>query len=139
MAERYAPAPRVYQADRTPIGRAFAVGLCQMVALIPLGLKPQGMALQAPPAPAPDAVPSPDADPLGAVLSITPRKVVEPVAAGEWTLPPGVHVTPCLYLAHRRPELWEQRGEFRLRDFQPLQALELRLDAARSGTSPAAS
>ena len=30
------------------------------------------------------------------VLSITPRKVVEPFAAGEWTLPPGVHVTPCL-------------------------------------------
>lgn len=35
LAERYAPAPRVYQADRTPVGRAFAVGLCQMVALIP--------------------------------------------------------------------------------------------------------
>jgi cytochrome P450 family 135 len=40
------------------------------------------------------------------VLSITPRKVVDPFALGEWTLPPGVHVTPCLYLAHRRAELW---------------------------------
>jgi undecaprenyl-diphosphatase len=35
LAERYAPTARVYQADRTPIGRAFAVGCCQMVALIP--------------------------------------------------------------------------------------------------------
>jgi undecaprenyl-diphosphatase len=35
LVERYAPPPRVYQADQTPIGRAFAVGLCQTVALIP--------------------------------------------------------------------------------------------------------
>ena len=35
LVERYAPMPRVYQADQTPIGRAFAVGLCQTVALIP--------------------------------------------------------------------------------------------------------
>jgi undecaprenyl-diphosphatase len=35
VVERYAPAPRVYQADQTPVGRAFAVGLCQTVALIP--------------------------------------------------------------------------------------------------------
>ena len=37
------------------------------------------------------------------VLSITPRKVMAPFAVGGWTLPPGVHVTPCPYLAHRRP------------------------------------
>jgi cytochrome P450 len=47
------------------------------------------------------------------VLSITPRKVVEPFAAAGWTLPPGVHVTPCLYLAHRRPELWPEPTAFR--------------------------
>jgi cytochrome P450 len=47
------------------------------------------------------------------VLSITPRKVVEPFAAGGWTLPPGVHVTPCPYLTHRRPELWPRPLEFR--------------------------
>jgi cytochrome P450 len=46
------------------------------------------------------------------VLSITPRKVVEPFEAGGWTLPPGVHVTPCLYLAHRRPELWPDPTAF---------------------------
>ena len=47
------------------------------------------------------------------VLSITPRKVLEPFAVGAWTLPPGVHVTPCLYLAHRRPELWPDPTAFR--------------------------
>jgi cytochrome P450 len=50
---------------------------------------------------------------LRPVLSITPRKVVEPFTTGEWTLPPGVHVTPCLYLAHRRPELWPEPTAFR--------------------------
>ena len=47
------------------------------------------------------------------VLSITPRKVVEPFALDGWTLPPGVHVTPCIYLAHRRPELWPDPTAFR--------------------------
>ncbi len=50
---------------------------------------------------------------LRPVLSITPRKVVEPFPVGEWTLPPGVHVTPCLYLAHRRSELWPDPTAFR--------------------------
>jgi cytochrome P450 family 135 len=47
------------------------------------------------------------------VLSITPRKVIEPFALDGWTLPPGVHVTPCIYLAHRRPELWPEPTAFR--------------------------
>jgi cytochrome P450 family 135 len=47
------------------------------------------------------------------VLTITPRKVVRPFAAGGYELPPGVHVTPCLYLAHRRPELWDDPTAFR--------------------------
>jgi cytochrome P450 family 135 len=46
------------------------------------------------------------------VLSVTPRKVVEPFAVAGWTLPPGVHVTPCLYLAHRRAELWPDPTAF---------------------------
>jgi cytochrome P450 len=50
---------------------------------------------------------------LRPVLSITPRKVVAPFAVGGYTLPPGVHVTPCLYLAHRRPELWPDPTAFR--------------------------
>jgi cytochrome P450 family 135 len=50
---------------------------------------------------------------LRPVLSITPRKVVTPFTVGGYTLPPGVHVTPCLYLAHRRPELWHDPTAFR--------------------------
>jgi len=33
--ERFRPAPVVFQADRTPLGRAFAIGACQALALIP--------------------------------------------------------------------------------------------------------
>ena len=47
------------------------------------------------------------------VLSITPRKVLEPFEAGGWRLPPGVHVTPCVYLTHRRPDLWQEPAAFR--------------------------
>jgi cytochrome P450 len=47
------------------------------------------------------------------VLAITPRKVVEPYELGGWTLPPGAHVTPCIYLAHRRPDVWEDPTAFR--------------------------
>jgi cytochrome P450 len=46
------------------------------------------------------------------VLSITPRKTLVPFDVPGWTLPPGVHVTPCLYLAHRRPELWDEPVAF---------------------------
>ena len=35
VVERFRPAPRVRQADQTPLGRAFAVGACQALALIP--------------------------------------------------------------------------------------------------------
>jgi cytochrome P450 len=47
------------------------------------------------------------------VLAITARKAVEPYELGGWTLPPGVHVTPCIYLAHRRPEVWDHPTAFR--------------------------
>jgi cytochrome P450 len=47
------------------------------------------------------------------VLSITSRKVVAPFALHGHTLPPGVHVTPCLYLAHRRPDVWPDPTAFR--------------------------
>ncbi len=36
------------------------------------------------------------------VLSITARKTLAPYRLGGYTLPAGVYVTPCLYLAHRR-------------------------------------
>jgi cytochrome P450 len=36
------------------------------------------------------------------VLSITARKTLQPYRVGDYTLPPGVYVAACLYLAHRR-------------------------------------
>ena len=36
------------------------------------------------------------------VLSITARKTLQPYPLGEYTLPQGVYVAACLYLAHRR-------------------------------------
>ncbi len=35
LAERWRPAPAVWSAERTPLGRALGVGLCQTLALIP--------------------------------------------------------------------------------------------------------
>jgi cytochrome P450 len=47
------------------------------------------------------------------VLSIVGRKTIVPFEAGGWTLPPGVHVTPCIYLAHRRADVWGDPTVFR--------------------------
>lgn len=47
------------------------------------------------------------------VLAITPRQVVHRYALDGWTLPAGVHVTPCIYLAHRRPDTWKDPTAFR--------------------------
>ena len=35
MIERFRPTPVVFEADQTPVPRAFAVGVCQMLALVP--------------------------------------------------------------------------------------------------------
>ena len=35
IIERLRPSPVVFEADKTPVSRAFAVGLCQMLALVP--------------------------------------------------------------------------------------------------------
>ncbi len=47
------------------------------------------------------------------VLAITPRRVEQPYELGGWTLPPGSHVTPCIYLAHRRKDVWGDPTAFR--------------------------
>ena len=47
------------------------------------------------------------------VLSIAARRVETPYEIAGHTLPPGVHVAPCIYLAHRRPEAWDQPTAFR--------------------------
>jgi cytochrome P450 len=47
------------------------------------------------------------------VLSIVGRKTLTEFEVGGWTLPPGVHVTPCIYLTHQRADLWEEPTAFR--------------------------
>lgn len=47
------------------------------------------------------------------VLSIAARRVEAPFDVGGLTLPPGVHVAPCIYLAHRRPQAWPDPTAFR--------------------------
>jgi cytochrome P450 family 135 len=47
------------------------------------------------------------------VLTIAARKLVAPLAVGGWELPAGVHVAPCIYLTHRRAELYPDPTAFR--------------------------
>jgi len=47
------------------------------------------------------------------VLSVTSRAVLEPWAVGPHTIPPGTYVGACLYLTHRRAELWPDPTAFR--------------------------
>ena len=47
------------------------------------------------------------------VLTIAARKLVAPFAVAGWDLPAGVHVAPCIYLTHRRPELYADPTAFR--------------------------
>ena len=47
------------------------------------------------------------------VLTIAARKLVAPFSLAGWELPAGVHVAPCIYLTHRRPELYADPTAFR--------------------------
>src|SRR5436190_1981147 len=47
------------------------------------------------------------------VLSIAARRLHQPFELGGHTLPAGVHVAPCIYLAHRRREAWGDPTAFR--------------------------
>jgi cytochrome P450 len=47
------------------------------------------------------------------VLSIAARRLQRPFELGGHTLPPGIHVAPCIYLAHRRREAWDEPTAFR--------------------------
>ena len=46
-------------------------------------------------------------------LTIAPRRLVEPVRIAGRTLPAGIHVAACLWLALRREDLWPEAGAFR--------------------------
>jgi cytochrome P450 family 135 len=40
------------------------------------------------------------------VLTVAPRKLAEPLRVNGLSLPAGVHVAPCIYLVHRREDLY---------------------------------
>jgi cytochrome P450 family 135 len=46
-------------------------------------------------------------------LTIAPRRLLEPARIGGRTLPAGVHVAACLWLAMRREDLWPDAGAFK--------------------------
>jgi cytochrome P450 len=46
-------------------------------------------------------------------LTIAPRRLLEPVRIAGMTLPAGIHVAACLWLALRREDLWPQAAAFR--------------------------
>jgi cytochrome P450 len=46
-------------------------------------------------------------------LTIAPRRLVQPVRIAGRTLPAGIHVAACLWLALRREDLWPEAGVFR--------------------------
>jgi cytochrome P450 family 135 len=46
-------------------------------------------------------------------LTIAPRLLLEPAQIAGWTIPAGVQVAACLWLAMRREDLWPRSGEFR--------------------------
>ncbi len=50
---------------------------------------------------------------LRPVISIVLRKLTEPVEIGGYELPAGVSVAPCVYLAHRNPEVYPEPERFR--------------------------
>ncbi len=50
---------------------------------------------------------------LRPVLPIVVRRLAEPLVIGGWALPGGVAVAPCIYLMHRREDLYPEPERFR--------------------------
>jgi len=50
---------------------------------------------------------------LRPVISVVLRRLTEPVEIGGYELPAGVSVAPCVYLAHRNPEVYPEPQAFR--------------------------
>jgi cytochrome P450 len=50
---------------------------------------------------------------LRPVLPIVVRKLTQEMEIGGWRLPAGVSVAPCIYLVHRRPDVYPEPERFR--------------------------
>jgi cytochrome P450 len=49
---------------------------------------------------------------LNPIIPLVGRRLEAPMTIGGRRLPPGVIATPCIYLAHRRPDLWPEPRRF---------------------------
>ena len=49
---------------------------------------------------------------LNPILPVVGRRLVTPMRIGGRDLPAGVLATPCIYLAHRRPDVWPNPARF---------------------------
>ena len=49
---------------------------------------------------------------LNPILPVVARRLVTPMRIGGRDLPAGVLATPCIYLAHRRPDVWPNPARF---------------------------
>jgi cytochrome P450 len=49
---------------------------------------------------------------LNPIVSEVGRVLARPMHIGGWDLPAGVAATPCIYLTHRRPDLWPEPERF---------------------------
>jgi cytochrome P450 family 135 len=47
------------------------------------------------------------------VLTVAPRRLAAPLRVGGRLLPAGVHVAPCIYLVHRRADVYPQPAAWR--------------------------
>jgi cytochrome P450 len=50
---------------------------------------------------------------LRPVLTIVLRRLTEPMEIGGWELPAGINVAPCIYLLHRRADVYPDPAAFR--------------------------
>jgi cytochrome P450 len=49
---------------------------------------------------------------LNPIIPDVGRRLTRPMRIGDWDLPAGVAVAPCIYLTHRRPDLWPDAERF---------------------------
>jgi cytochrome P450 len=49
---------------------------------------------------------------LRPVISLVARRLTEPVEIGDWELPAGVTISPCIYLLHRRRDIYPEPERF---------------------------
>jgi cytochrome P450 len=49
---------------------------------------------------------------LNPIIPDVGRRLTRPMRIGDWDLPAGVAVAPCIYLTHRRPDVWPDAERF---------------------------